>query len=62
MTRTMLSRIAFGLCLTEVRQRWARALAHTRMDGDFLDCRQRGIAVEYLGLEDSPRSPAFSTI
>jgi len=43
---------------TEVRQRWTRALVHTRLDGDFLDYQQRGIVVEYLGLEGFATEPS----
>jgi len=30
---------------------WARSLSHSRIDGNFLDYAERGIAHEYLGLE-----------
>lgn len=43
---------------TEMTQAWAKSLRRERIDGNFLDYRERGIAYEYLGLHAFTTEPS----
>ena len=41
----------------ELTEWWAKSISHTRIDGNFIDYKNRGIIYEYIGLEGFETEP-----